>query len=384
MAEWKEYRIGDLCNTISETYKGKDDEVILINTSDVLDGKILNHEKVPNENLKGQFKKTLRMNDILYSEIRPANKRFAFVDIEDTSLYIASTKLMVLRPNTSIIYPKFLFSILSSQNIIDDLQTLAETRSGTFPQITFSAELAPMKVMVPNKEIQLKILTTLESIQGKLENNKQINRNLWNQIDTWFMKLYSCKDTRRLKFGDVITRCTERVNDGALKVLSPISSGKVVLSEEFFTKQVYSKDIGKYLKVAQYEFCYNPARANIGSIGMNDFNFTGCVSPVYVVFKTSDNLKFYMSRYFKTENFKKEVILRSSGSVRQALSYDDLIQIEFRMPTDKFLNEFNEFYTALKIKIDENEAEINKLANIRDTLLPKLMSGKLDVSDLEI
>ena len=48
--------------------------VILVNTSDVLDGKILNHEKVPNKNLKGQFEKTFRTDDILYSEIRPANR----------------------------------------------------------------------------------------------------------------------------------------------------------------------------------------------------------------------------------------------------------------------------------------------------------------------
>ena len=69
MTEWNEYRIGDLCNTISETYRGEADEVILVNTSDVLEGKILTHEKAPNRNLKGQFKKTFRKHDILYSEI---------------------------------------------------------------------------------------------------------------------------------------------------------------------------------------------------------------------------------------------------------------------------------------------------------------------------
>lgn len=94
MVEWKECTIGDLCNTISDTYKGTDERVILVNTSDVLEGKVLNHEKVDNKNLKGQFKKTFRKNDILYSEIRPANKRFVYIDFENTSNYIASTKLM--------------------------------------------------------------------------------------------------------------------------------------------------------------------------------------------------------------------------------------------------------------------------------------------------
>ena len=87
MSNWKTVTIGDLCETISATYRGNDTEVILVNTSDVLEGKILNHQKVPNEHLKGQFKKTFQKDDILFSEIRPANRRYAFVDMEDTRQY---------------------------------------------------------------------------------------------------------------------------------------------------------------------------------------------------------------------------------------------------------------------------------------------------------
>lgn len=60
MAEWLGCSIGDLCDTISDTYKGNDDRVVLINTSDVLEGKILNKTPVDNKNLKGQFKKLSR------------------------------------------------------------------------------------------------------------------------------------------------------------------------------------------------------------------------------------------------------------------------------------------------------------------------------------
>ena len=60
MSEWKEVTIGDLCETISITYKRKDREVVLVNTSDVLEGKVLNHQPVLNENFKEQFKKTFQ------------------------------------------------------------------------------------------------------------------------------------------------------------------------------------------------------------------------------------------------------------------------------------------------------------------------------------
>ena len=64
MADWKELTVGDLCDTISDTYHRNDDEVVLVNTSDVLEGKILNHQAVENKNLKGQFKKTFKKDDI--------------------------------------------------------------------------------------------------------------------------------------------------------------------------------------------------------------------------------------------------------------------------------------------------------------------------------
>ena len=190
-SEWKECTIGELCDAISETYRRTDDMVILINTSDVLEGEILNHTPVPNKNLKGQFKKTFRKNDILYSEIRPANKRFAFVNFEDTERYIASTKLMVLRPREKMVLPKFLFDILKSQEIISELQHLAETRSGTFPQITFSSELSPIKIMLPDLETQKKISSVLSALDDKIELNNRMNENLEQQAQaifkSWFV-----------------------------------------------------------------------------------------------------------------------------------------------------------------------------------------------------
>ena len=65
MKEWKTYTVGEVCETISETYRRNDKEVVLVNTSDVLEGNIINHQLVENKNLKGQFKKTFIKEAIL-------------------------------------------------------------------------------------------------------------------------------------------------------------------------------------------------------------------------------------------------------------------------------------------------------------------------------
>ena len=193
--EWKEVDICQLCDSVSETYKGNASEVVLINTSDVLDGKCLNHEYVPNKKLKGQFKKTFRKGDILYSEIRPANKRFCFVDFEPKD-YIASTKLMVLRAHEDV-DPQYLYQILRSNDTLAQLQMLAESRSGTFPQITYS-ELSNIMVSLPSQKAQKNIVSILSSLDRKIELNNKINADLEEMAQAifknWFVDFEPFKD----------------------------------------------------------------------------------------------------------------------------------------------------------------------------------------------
>lgn len=174
--------VGQICESVSKTFNKQQDSVILINTSDVLDGKILNYKEEPNLNLKGQFKKTFETDDILYSEIRPSNRRFAYVSEKNTEKYVASTKLMVIRAFKEFVDPKYLYLYLTSSEIVNKLQHLAETRSGTFPQITFSEEIAKLVINLPPIPIQKDIVNFINSIDNKINVNNQINKNLCNQI----------------------------------------------------------------------------------------------------------------------------------------------------------------------------------------------------------
>jgi len=133
---WEVKTVGNAVDTISETYPLKTvSDVIFLNTGDILNGRFLHSNKSDASNLPGQAKKSIREGDILYSEIRPQNKRFAFVCF-DGSEHVVSTKLMVLRSTTDI-SSLFIYFVLTQQSVIDYLQMMAESRSGTFPQITF-------------------------------------------------------------------------------------------------------------------------------------------------------------------------------------------------------------------------------------------------------
>lgn len=253
----------------------------------------------------------------------------------------------------------------------------------------------PIKIPV-NLSDQRKIAGILSALDSKIENNNKINANLESQAQalfkSWFVDFTPFKDQPFVdselgpipqgwkvgKLGDIALQSTEKVltrND--VKVLSPITTGKLVLSEEYFTKQVFSKSIRNYKIVKQGAFAYNPARVNIGSLGMNEFKFDGCVSPVYVVFECLKGYSFFFDLFRKTEFFKQAVISFAIGGVRQTLNYSDFALIDATIPPLNIVQSFNEIYLHLKKKISINEEENQRLAALRDTLLPKLMSGEI-------
>ena len=111
---------------------------------------------------------------------------------------------MVLRPNKNKVLSKYLYLILKSDEIIEDLQHLAETRSGTFPQITFNSELANIEILLPPLETQEKIAGVLSSLDDKIELNNKINQNLEQQADLLFNDLF-LEDKDCIKLSEVIS-----------------------------------------------------------------------------------------------------------------------------------------------------------------------------------
>lgn len=185
----KELTIGEIVESISITHKFDKDELIFLNTSDVLDGKILSNEYSKTKTLKGQAKKTIKKDDILFSEIRPKNRRFAYVDIEETVDYVVSTKLMVLRKFNTDVLNKYFYYFLTYEGTLDYLQMRAENRIGSFPQITFDI-LKPIILNVPPSETQQKIVNAIEKIDKKIELNNKINDNLPNKSLYFYLPVH--------------------------------------------------------------------------------------------------------------------------------------------------------------------------------------------------
>ena len=198
MSDWKEYSLGDISRNISRRFDfNAYPNVVFINTGDVLNNKFLHCEISNVKDLPGQAKKAIKKGDILYSEIRPGNGRYLFVD-NDLDNYVVSTKFMVIEPNANIVLPEFLFLLLISNETTEYFKMIAESRSGTFPQITFDS-VSSLSLNIPDKETQQKILDIITPLDDEIDLNTQINQTLEQIAQALFKSWFVDFDPVRAK-----------------------------------------------------------------------------------------------------------------------------------------------------------------------------------------
>jgi type I restriction enzyme S subunit len=184
-------------------------------------------------------------------------------------------------------------------------------------------------------------------------------------------------------FGDIAARRSERVGDRKVVILSAVANGNLIKSDDHFTKRVYSKETSKYLVVEQWDFAYNPSRINIGSIGMLREGLLGAVSPVYVVVRPSPDYRWFLEFSVRSDQTKSWINALASGSVRQSLAYEDFASIPCVIPPPVIARAFNRIWATLSASINARVVESSTLATIRDSLLPKLISGEVRIESVK-
>ena len=215
---------------------------------------------------------------------------------------------------------------------------------------------------------QQHIVDIIGSIDDKIENNNKIIEkfNKFLKIKTNELLLYK---TTKIQLNDIIEECKEKT-DIELTPYSVVNTGKVIIQNEQFNKEIAKNIKGKYKKIKKDFFVYNPSRINIGSIGMMEDKI-GCVSPIYIVFKCDVEYKIYLQQLLTFEFMIKEINKRCSGSVRQALPFKDLCSIEiYDIERDK-LKLYNKYCENIIKTIKKLEEENLKLQQLKNNYLAK-------------
>ena len=412
----KKLPIDKVVKSVSITHKFDKPFLNFLNTSDVENGKIININRLSIKELKGQAKKTIKKHDILFSEIRPKNRRFAYVDIDDTYDYVVSTKLMVLRNINSEVDNKYFYYFLTNDHMLSILQDRAENRIGSFPQITFDL-LSEYTIRVPDISEQRKIVSVLSALDTKIELNNKLNDNLElmakTLYDYWFVqfdfpdangKPYKTSGGKMVWSNELKREVPDGWSSSTLDEIGDITGGSTPTrdNESYFTSNgiawITPKDLSlnvgkKFIKKGELDVSdegRNAASLNVmprGTVLMSSRAPIGYLAIARNEVTTNQGFKSFVPKsYFTTEfiyytikNLSPVIENNASGSTFKEVSSSVLKTIYFLAPKEQIIEKYTKTISSVFNMQELLEGENQKLAELRDWLLPMLMNGQVKI-----
>ncbi|MBF0351283.1 MAG: restriction endonuclease subunit S [SAR324 cluster bacterium] len=134
--------------------------------------------------------------------------------------------------------------------------------------------------------------------------------------------------------GEHVKQFSLRNKDEAdIEVYSVTNSAGFTLSTDYFSKEVFSKDVSNYKIVSRDQFAYNPSRINVGSIDYLRNKDKVLVSPLYIIFETDSKLsEDYLLRFLKSDWGNIQIRANTEGAVRDSLKFKGLEKIQIPLP----------------------------------------------------
>jgi len=415
----KVLKIKDIVRTISITHKFDKDKLIAINTSDVENGIMHDGTLTAIEDLKGQFKKTVQKGDILFSEIRPANRRFALVTKDDCADYVVSTKLMVLRKYNNEVDLRYFYYCLTNQPFLDMLQRKAENRIGSFPQITFDL-LSEYAFPVPSLSEQEKIANIIFSLDHKIELNKQINDNLEAMAkqlyDYWFVQFdFPNEEGKPYKSSGGAMVWNEKLKREIPQGWSVLSVNDIAASVRgvSYTKEdmvdsnngvlvLRGNNIQDNHLIYDSNVAYIPSsfvsedqrirpldiimtmssgsKEHIGKSAMFQFASEDTFGAFLTKFTAKEHCAYLLFNLFNSQYFKAKIKSIACGTGINNLTNQTFDEIYIVTPEDELLLEFDKRQSQIFAEIGLIEKSNVELTKQRDELLPLLMNGQATVN----
>ena len=250
-------------------------------------------------------------------------------------------------------------------------------------------------IPLPDEFAQRKIAAILSSLDEKIEANQKINDNLQQQVMALYRKMFiestnaARRECRADEYFDISIGKTpprkepqwfsENSADRVWVSISDMGSCGLFIanSSEYLTHEAVEKF---NVKVVPDNTVLLSFKLTVGRIAITDGEMT--TNEAIAHFKTNKpEVNEYLFCYLKDFNYQT---MGSTSSIATAVNSKIIKGMPFVVPTDGELEAFHGFAGPVFAMIKSNQRENSRLAALRDTLLPKLMSGELDVSDIQL
>lgn len=394
MSEWTTIRLGSVVRTNTTSYSPKEGwkYVNYLDTGNITENVIdaIHHIDLENEKLPSRAKRKVQMNSILYSTVRPNQKHFGIIKSMPKN-FLVSTGFAVIDVISEKADADYLYFWLTQNTVVEQLHAIAEQSVSAYPSIKAS-DIENLEIALPPLTVQKSIASILKSISDKMSHNSNINENLEQQISSIYANFFESKSWKPCELGSIID-----VKDGTHDSPKPQTSGYLLVTSKHLLP--YGVDRITPNRITEKDFKKINERSLVeqGDVLMSMIGTIGLISFVtereidyaiknVALFKTSrtPNLAYYFLTFLKSNKTQQYIEMCLAGSTQKYISLGELRKMLIPVPDSETLECFNEIISPMYQAIILNSQENDAFVAIRDTLLPKLISGELDVSDIDL
>ena len=396
----KKILLNEIAQKNAQSFKiyGKD-FINYLDTSSITENKILNIQKlyINHDIIPSRAKRAVKENTIVYSSVRPNLKHFGIIE-KPLENMVVSTGFITLDIIDSTKYnPKYIYYNLSQQKNTDYLDTIARTNVSAYPGIN-DTDLLNLEILVfDNIEEQIRIANILSSLDDKIELNNRINKELEKLAKTlydyWFVQFDFPDENKRpykssggkMIYNEVLKReIPEGWTVSSLDDICIMYQPKTLGTDQLLPNGKYcvygaNGIIGKYDQYnhAESEIAVACRGSSCGVVNRTLMKswITGNAMVVQMKDKTIHNE--YLYQMLKCINIKRIV----TGSGQPQITRANLAPIQILKPHQGLLLKYSALVASNVTERLRNELENQKLAELRDFLLPMLMNGQVSIKN---
>ena len=401
MSEWKEVRLGDICNifgrigfrgyTINDLVSSKDDGAISLSPTNIIDGEI-NVDKCSYISWNKYYESPEIMifkNDILIVKTGSSYGRTALVKEVKHQMTINPQFVVLKNININPIYLSYYIKSKTFQNQISSIVV-----GSAIPTLS-QKNLANLYLKIQGSQTQQEIAGILSSLDAKIETNNKLNEKLEEMAQaifkSWFVDFEPFKDKpfHETELGmipegwevgslsDIATitmgqsPCGTSYNENGEGII--FYQGRTEFGFRFPSIRLYTTAPSRFAEVGS---TLMSVRAPVGDINMALLRC--CIGRGVASIKSNCDCDSYI--YYLMKSLKKRFdIYNGEGTVFGSVGRDTLRGMLITIPPSSVISDFEMNISKIDSRIKTNELESQRLASLRDTLLPRLMSGELIV-----
>ena len=327
-----------------------------------------------------------RNGDTIMARITPCleNGKTAKISLlNDNEIGFGSTEYIVLRAKKGIANADYIYYLATSSAVREGaIKSMVGSSGRQRVQLDVVKNL---EISCPSYTEQQKLTKLLRLLDDKIELNRQINTNLEQQAQAIFKEMFIDNGLKNVKKGmlqDIAEITMGLSPDGSSyneKQLGIIFfQGRAEFSDRFPKIRLYTS---QPKRMAMRNDILMSVRAPVGDI--NIAHHDCCIGRGLASIRSKYNHQSFL--FYTMLNLKKYLDrFNSEGTVFGAISKDALNTIPIDIPSEGKIKHFEQIASPIDTCILNNYKEICCLESLRDTLLPKLMSGEIDVSKIEL